>query len=429
MASELFLAGRYLRPRRSAVSLITLMSILGVTLGVMVLLVVMSVMTGFSDTMKKKMIETQAHFQIRYPHGVMGSPDVAVDAVRRAGADAAPVIQSPVLVQYGGERRLLDTQAVVFAAPEEALKKHIDVSSYIKAGTFTTATVGRKRHAVISENMAMRWGIGVGDKFLVHSASRLTSLVKFKAGGGIELNEKSSVYLPGEFIVSGIYSAGKSDFDRVVFFIDPDEAAELFDLPWGAATSVFGWGKDPFNQAGLLADIQKSLQYTGLEVVSWEESNRKFLDVLNVEKTMMFFLLIFIVLVAAFSITNTLITTVYQKTREIGLLKAIGCTNGCVMRIFVLQGLLVGVFGSIVGTGLGILVIHFRNDILNFASNVVGIDLFPKEFYFFNGLPARIVGADVTVIIVASVILCTAGALFPAWRASKLEPAEALRYE
>ena len=121
--------------------------------------------------------------------------------------------------------------------------------------------------------------------------------------------------------------------------------------------------------------------------------------------------------------------SIYQKTREIGLLKALGCTDRAVMRIFVLQGFLVGAIGSAAGTLLGYLVIRFRQNILNFASMVSGQELFPKRFYFFDQLPAQIIPADVTFIVISSVLLCTVGALLPAFRAARLQPSEALRYE
>ncbi len=443
MLYELFLAFRYLKPRRNAVSLITLTSILGVTLGVMVLLVVMAVMSGFSGEMKEKLIETQSHFQIYGPRGPVYDTDFQriQTALAQYGANGTPVIQSPVLVQYGAFDRFgrktqqLDTQCMLFAASPEALTEHLHLDQYIKAGAlhldydFDTDA----HYAVISTYMARRWQLNVGDKFLVHSAKNLTDLVKFNAEGGIELNDDSTAYLPAEFTVAGIYELGKSDFDQLVFFTGTGDAVDLLFEPdrrtgaYPCATAIYGWGPDPFDQQTMLNELAVELE--GFRIVGWEDANRNFLEVLEVEKLMMFFLLIFIVLVAAFSITNTLITSVYQKTREIGLLKALGCTDRSVMRIFVLQGFLVGLIGSVSGTILGCLVIRFRQNILDFASMVSGQELFPKKFYFFDHLPAQIIVSDVAFIVISSILLCTLGALIPALRASRLQPSEALRYE
>ena len=432
MSYEWFLALRYLKPRRNAVSIITLTSILGVMLGVAVLIIVMAVMTGFTSEFKRKLIETQAHFQIRRPQSAISPSDCRriLAKLKEKGASGAPVLQGSVLVQFGPRNRGLDTQVMLFAAPEAELRERLHLERHLRRGELKLGRGNWKdkaHYAVISTDMAERWRLKVGDKFLVHSAAHLTGLVKFNAQGGVDLNQESSSYLPEEFTVAGIYSMGKSDFDRIVFFADPTDAADLFDLPWGAATGIFCWGPDAFDQSKLLDSL--SAELPGFAVIGWEEANRNFLEVLAVEKTMMFFLLIFIVLVAAFSITNTLITAVYQKTREIGLLKSIGCSDGAVMRIFVLQGFLVGVIGSAAGMLIGGLIVRYRQNIVEFFSRLSGQDLFPKRFYFFDALPAQIVPQDVIFIVVCSILLCTAGAMIPALRAARLQPAEAMRYE
>lgn len=431
MTHELFLALRYLKPRRSAVSFITSVCIVGVSLGVWLLIVVMAVMTGFTNEMKAKLIETQAHFQVRRLHSAMDAADCAhvMQQISACQADAAPVLQGPVIVQFGPGNRRLDTQVVIFGAPEAALKERLNLAQHLKSGElkFGKQWPAREHFVVISTDMAERWNLQIGDKFLAHSATHLTKLVKFNASGKVELNRDSQAYLPTEFTVAGTYSLGKSDFDRLVMFASPDDTADLFDLPWGAATGIYGWGSDPFNQSVLLEKISEKLP--GFHVAGWEEANRSFLEVLAMEKAMMFILLICIVVVAAFCIVITIIMSVYQKTREIGLLKALGCSDSSVMRIFVLQGFLLGAAGSAAGTVAGVLTVRFRQNILDLAGRITGQDVFPKQFYFFDSLPAQIVPQDVIFIILCSVVLCTAGALLPAFRAAKLQPAEALRYE
>ena len=422
MMVELFLAWRYLRPRRSVVSFITFSSLLGVTLGVAVLMIVLAVMTGFTDLMKEKIIETQSHFQVRAPGNyAIGNYSPVIRKIEQLGASAAPVIRNPVLVQYGRGR--LDARCLVLGARSQDLVKRLKLKSALRAGAIDL----EGRGAIIGEPMARRMGLKVGDKFILHSANRLAELVKFSDDGRVEINRSGSAFLPLELTVRGIYSLGKYDFDSTVMFLDIDDAAELFKLPWSSATSIFGWGHDAFDQRALISSLRKELP--DYRVTTWEEDNKQLLGVLNVEKRMMFFLLIFIVLVAAFSIANTLITSVYQKTREIGLLKAIGASDATITWIFLLQGMLIGALGSITGVALGAAVIALRNHILRLVSQWTGAELFPKEFYYFNELPAHIVPQDVAFIVISSIVLCTLGALLPAWRAARLQPAQALRYE
>ena len=233
--------------------------------------------------------------------------------------------------------------------------------------------------------------------------------------------------------MTGIYTFDKYDFDRNVIFMGLDEADDLFGLDWGDSTHIFLWTRDPFRMEdfnrAVRADLQRDPACSNVFYFSWEDMNRRFLDVLQVEKNMMFFLLIFIVLVAAFSITNTLITTVIQKTREIGLLKAVGTSSGSILRIFVLQGAFVGLIGTCFGVVSGWLVVVYRMNILRGMRLLTGMEIFPKEMYLFSELPAHIIWGDVLVICVISVALCTCGAVLPALRAAKLDPAKALRYE
>lgn len=422
MKTEWMLALRYLRPRRSAVSVITLISLIGVMLGVAVLLIVLAVMTGFTDLMKEKLIETQAHLQV-HPSGQdrISDPDEVVARLKKCGVEAAPVIQSAVMAQLG--RRGIDPQLMLLGVRPEDLRKHMRFDTALRQGKLSL----EKGEAIISTHQARRWGLSVGEKFLLHSPNRLTRLVRFKPEGGVELNPEHSVYLPNEFTVSGIYSFGKYDFDRSVLFAGLDDAADLVRIPWGAATAVYGWVRDPFRMEAETESARAALPL--LRVSDWTEENARLLGVLQVEKRMMFFLLVFIVLVAAFSITNTLITSVYQKTREIGILKALGAGNGLVMKVFLLQGLLVGAIGGVLGTGFGLLVIAFRNELMQIVSRVSGQELFPKEFYFFDQLPAHVIPGDVVFVVLSAVVLCTAGALVPAVAAAKLDPAKALRYE
>jgi lipoprotein-releasing system permease protein len=284
-----------------------------------------------------------------------------------------------------------------------------------------------RRKVIVSENVASELGLYVGSKVLIHSPQRLAEMIKIDKGGSFGLKNSSEIYLPMEFTVSALYSFNKYDFDKQIIFMNLDDADELFGVPWGAANIIYGWVPDPFNMKKLVETLEAELE--NRDFITWKKLNQRILGVLEVEKDMMFFILITIVFVAAFCIANTLIVVVIQKTREIGLLKALGASSGMVLRVFLLHGVIVGFLGSILGTVLGFTILYYRNDGLRFMREITGRDLFPKEFYFFNELPAHMVPTDVIFVCLISIMLCTLGALIPAAWAASLDPAKALRYE
>ena len=444
---ELFLAWRYFQPKRSAVSVITLISIVGVVLGVAVLIVVLAVMTGFTDHLKGKLLETGAHAQIRkpvaysslHPGGAAGvfTPEEAEDIVkivRKHGGDALPVLASPVLLQVNDNfapKGLIAFDPEADRHPDRTgsgTHSRIPLGSVMRSGSMDLG----KGRILISEIIARDFGLAPHDKLLLHSPNHLAKLVeRDKATGKYKVTENAEIYLPKEYTVSGTFSFDKYDFDKDIMFMSLDEADELFGLDYGGATHIYIWTDDPFNMEAFANGVRNDLRSAGSQAAirTWQDMHSRILGVLAVEKNMQFFLLIFIVLVAAFSIANTLITTVIQKTKEIGLLKSMGASSGGIMRIFLLQGFFVGLIGSAGGVALGWLVIHFRMKILYAMRFLTGQEIFPKEVYLFRELPAHIVWSDVAVICVISILLCTCGALVPALRAACLDPAKALRYE
>ncbi len=424
--TELFLAWKYFKPKRSAVSIITLISVIGVALGVAVLIVVLAVMTGFSAKMREKLLDTTSHAQIRSKFSgiVITDPEPIVQAVKKAGGTAMPVIISPVLLQKGDS---FVPKVIIGLDLKKGAPDKLKLRDVIVAGSGEL----KRGSVIMSYLIARNLRTAPGHKILLHSPTNLAKLVKRGKNGKLEVAKNLEMYLPSEYTISGISNFNKYDFDRDFLFMHIDDACELLDLDLGVASAIYIWVPDPFDMTAFMLNMQHTLSQIAPStfIESWKEINGRLLGVLQVEKNMQFFLLIFIVLVAAFSITNTLITTVIQKTKEIGLLKAMGASSGTVMRIFILQGFFVGLIGTGAGMILGSLVVRYRMLILKTLRVVTGQEIFPAEMYYFNELPAEIIMTDLIWIALISVILCTFGGVIPAFRAAKLDPSRALRYE
>ena len=404
---ELFLGMRYLKPKRTFVSVITLISLIGVILGVWVLIVVIAVMSGFVRELRDKLMGMNAHVTVT--GGLIEQPNELLRIVSQTpGVKAAsPFVTGPVLIEFN---RRVHTPYLKGIDP----RREVSVSKlggYITQGKLDLD--GEK--VLIGRELANQFGIYLGDKITVYSPRN------FEKRG-------QEVYLPMELTVTGIFGSGMFEYDFGLIFTSLETAQELYDL----GTAVHGveiTTDDPIAGAQAAAQALNRRLPPGLHAQTWAQMNQRLLGAIQVEKTVMFFILIFIIVVAAFGIMSTLITVTVQKTREIGVIKALGAAPGKILRVFLLQGFVVGVIGVAIGMALGELTVRYINPINHFLSRVVGIELFPREIYNFPAIPTFLTTGDLFTIGVSALLICTLAGLLPALRAARLEPVEALRYE
>lgn len=404
---SLFLALRYLRPRRTFISTVTVISILGVTLGVAVLVVVLSVMSGFDDMWREKILGFNAHVMVVGSEGVIYDWDELIEKLQGvAGVKAAaPFVQGLVFLQHQGQ---IYTPMLRGIDPErEGSVSHLPAC--LVAGQFDVGGGS----LVLGADLAQELGVTVGSRVLVYSPASFVS--------GEEIR------LPEEMTVKGIFEVGMWDFDMGYALTSLEAARDLYGME-GGVHGLQVMTEDPFRADEVAQRVSRVLG-PRYRVMTWMQLNRQLFAALRVEKNMMFFLLIFITVVAAFGITNTLITLAVQKTKEIGLMKALGFPSGTIMQIFLWQGWISGVLGTGLGVLLGLVGLHYRNDILRFLSHRFHLDLFPKELYRLSEIPSHTSGHDLLVISAAVLTICTLAGVVPAFRAARQDPARALRYE
>jgi lipoprotein-releasing system permease protein len=236
------------------------------------------------------------------------------------------------------------------------------------------------------------------------------------------------VVLPSEFTVRGIFDVAFPLYNRTHVVASLADAARLFELPEDAVTGIKVKLRDEFQVDKVAGELQAALQEP-LRLVTWREESPDIFGALAVEKKLMFILLFFVMIVAAFGIVSSQITFAVQKTREIGILKALGAGNGQVLALFLSQSVVVGILGVSLGFGVAILALYYRNPFLDFMRDTMHIHLLPASIYQVYQLPASIEAGDVWLICGTAFCACVLAGLFPAWTASRLQPVEALRHE
>ena len=425
---SLFLALRYLRPKRTFISIITLVSVLGVTLGVTVLILVISVMTGFDRELRQKVIDFDAHILVTTEGVLTDWRDLTVKIRNTPDIVAtAPYIQGPVIVEFQN-RRLAPMIRGIDPAEEE---KVIPIRKFIKLGKLDL----EGDSTVIGVDLAQKLGVTVGDKLTVYSPGNLGEILdKLKALDQKQGAEKEKaidnlreVVLPKELTVTGIFETGQYLHDSEFLLVPVFVGQELYGLG-DALHGLTVKTTNPDDVARVKQVLQKYLKPPEY-AQTWIEMNRQYFDAVSLERTVMTFLLFFIVIVAAFGIMNTLITVTVQKRREIGIMKAVGASIGQIMGVFLFQGIVVGIFGTITGLGLGMTLIRFRNEFSRWLAGTLQIEIFPRSVYQFSEIPAEVIPSDVIRICIAAFIICSLAALIPAYFAARVDPVKALRYE
>jgi lipoprotein-releasing system permease protein len=421
MRFETFVAFRYLRGKRKSrfISLITIISIAGVSVGVLALIVVMSVMTGFDNALRDTVVGNRSQLVVQeFSEAEIGNPSDLINEIKQLAPEVvagAPVSQFEAFFRVRrGDKAYYSGGFIQGVDPEQ------EQNVTMLADNLTAKNgrrMGRGRlpgdgEIVLGYRLALNLGIGLGDEVQVFTPRQ--SISPFGVGPARDF----------WLTVSGISEAQTYDFDTYFAFVDLKTAALLKGQQ--GVDAVHFKLQDPFQASAVADRIEREL---GMNATTWYESQEAFFGALRQEKFAMFIILAFIILVAAFNITSTLIMVVMEKRQDIGILRTIGVSAGGILRIFILEGLLIGISGTLIGVAGGVVLAHNVNPVASWIAGLFGLDLFNSSIYYFDRIPVDVVPMDVLTITISAIVLTLISTLYPAWSASRLNPVEALRYE
>lgn len=396
--------------RNSFISFISLISMAGIALGVAALIVVLSVMNGFQKEVRDRMLSVLSHIEVFDASGSL--PDWQATAKEAFQLEevkgAAPYVAAQAMMTRDDTVRGVVIRGVL---PQEEPKVS-DVAAQVREGSFNNLNSG-EFNIVLGRELARSLRVMVGDKVtMIAPQGQVTP-------AGVLPRLK-------QFTVGGIFEAGHHEYDSGLAFIHIDDAMRMFKLeaPSGLRLRI----QDMQQAPQVAMDLSRIL--TGnLYILDWSKQNRTWFAAVQTEKRMMFIILTLIIAVAAFNLVSTLVMTVTDKQADIAILRTLGASPASIMKIFIIQGALVGLLGTAIGVGLGVLVALNIDVIVPFIERMLGVQFLSKDIYLITSLPSDLRWPDVWTIGGVAVVLAFIATLYPSWRAANVRPAEALRYE
>jgi lipoprotein-releasing system permease protein len=410
-AFERMVAFRYLRARRQEgfISVIAIFSLLGIMLGVATLIIVMSVMNGFRVELLSRIIGLNGHLGIYAPQGSITNYEALAQRAKQVPGVVAvhPLIEGQVLASAKGR----STGVLVRGMSEADVAGEALLSSHIVAGAldrFTDDTV------MLGDKLAFKLGLKLGDPITLLSPNGQATAF-------------GSVPRVKTYRIGALFDVGMYEYDSNFVFMPLPAAQLYFQLPDAVTTlQVFVTDPDQARAVGYAVRQQLGGQY---QVYDWQQSNSAYFGAVQVERNVMFIILSLIILVAAFNIISSMIMLVKDKTRDIAILRTMGATRGMILRIFMLSGASIGVVGTLLGFVIGVAFTTHIEQIRQLVQDVLHVNVFNAEIYFLTQIPARIDPHEVMTVLAMAFGLSFLATLYPSWRAARLDPVEALRYE